>query len=169
MEFRHKVSTEDISKYSLQGFKIRKETEWWWITVNDFDLLHNIHIYVDRKRWRRPKGWHQISSETCLGIFAKILLDLDFKSKFLQSNLSKIKEISENFDYNKLFQTPWAYIANSSAGPFTIIDGVHRQLGTYIYYFIKNQNQHFKPVEYALCAIPTNKDESFGRFPKEFC
>jgi len=166
MEFRRKATEEEVVKYQI---KVADKIEWWWITVTEIDMKNNIHVYWNKQRHNKPRGWQILSEETCLESYSKMLTEVNFKSDDvqLQKNLLGIKKMARNLVYDKLLQSPWRFAAYNKDGPYMIIDGVHRQIATFINHFIYNSNKNFLPIEYALCGICLSEINT--DFPDHFC
>lgn len=59
--------------------------------------------------------------------------------------MSDIKNMAKDLDYDKLVSSPWRYATYQKEGPYMIIDGVHRQMVTFINHFIFN-SKNFLPL-----------------------
>ena len=166
MEFKRKATEIDISNYQI---KVAEKIEWWWVKVDEGDLKNNIHIYWNKQTNGKSRGWQILSEETCLGKYSMILTDANFHcdDPTLQQNLNKIKNMAENLDYKKLIESPWRYATYQKNGPYMIIDGVHRQIATFINHFINGSKDNFLPLEYALCGICLSEVNTI--IPENFC
>lgn len=165
MKFRRKATKEEVSKHEI---KVADRIEWWWVTVTEDDMKHKIHVYWNKQTDGKPRGWQILSEKTCLGSYSRILTERNFECDdlTLKSHLQKIKKMVENLDYEKLIQSPWRFATYHKAGPYMIIDGVHRLIATFIDHYIYNSANNFLPIEHALCGICLT--EMNTKFPEYF-
>lgn len=166
MKFRRRVQGDEISKYQI---KVADKIEWWWVTITENDLKHNIHIYWNKQTNGKPRGWQILSEETCLCLYSRIVANDNFRCNdaTLQNHLFNIKKIVENLDYEKLIESPWRFATYNKTGPYMIIDGVHRLIATFIDHYIYNSANNFLPIKHALCGICLT--EMNTKFPEHFC
>ncbi len=150
------------------------EWRWYWVTADEDDLRQNIHIYINTPEPNgQPVGWQKFSSKTCLGEYAKKIVDANFSSSQyldLHHEFGIVRDIAENLDYDRLTEAgPWRYICNDQNGPFMIVQSVHRQLACYVHYFIWRRREHFEPISKAVCAISKKMVGDFEKVPELFC
>lgn len=169
MKFRRKVTDSEISEFQQNIVRVADKIEWWWVTVTEDDMKNNIHVYHNGKFNRNPYGWQYLSTETCLGKYSKKVLEVNFKEPHssLEPHFKNIKEISQNIDFDKLTETLWAYVCYRKEGPYMIVDGVHRQIGTFINHFLYKKNNFF-PFEKSICGICLTETKNTD-IPNHFC
>lgn len=168
MKFRKRLSCDEISKYRHVSVYSNVVKEWYWVTVDENDLKHKIHIHVYAPENNKPYKFQTFSEKSCLGEYAQLLVENDFKFDKLQSDFNQIKEIVNNFNYNKLIESPFVYLAKDTEGPYMIADSMHRQLAAYIHYFILKKS-NFQPVENAICGVSQIEIGDLTRIPKHHC
>lgn len=168
MQFRERLSDDEISKYEHVSKYANVVKEWYWVTVEEEDLKHKIHIHVYAKENGQPYKFQTFSEKSCLGEYAKLLVNNDFKFDKLQIDFDKIKGIAMQFNYDKCIESPLVYLSKDTAGPYMIVDSMHRQLAIYIHHFIW-KNSDFKSFENAICGISQIETGDLTRIPKNFC
>ncbi|AFS80049.1 hypothetical protein NKOR_00655 [Candidatus Nitrosopumilus koreensis AR1] len=176
-------------KFSKQSVfnNLGNEVRFFYVTLNESDFENNLHIYYNDKigPYGKRYGWSLFDSDiTQLSHYAKLLHSADFvwlpnseqqnwnseydKNHF--SNFSKgmdwMKSTLQEYDPEIARRYSWMIGGTSPEGPFMLMDGVHRALLTYMYYFIEKKKE-FTPIEKAVCCL--SKDTSkyyFRSIPK---
>lgn len=170
MNFLRDVTRDNTRDFNLFAYPFAK---WRWVSFDECDLKHNIHIYVHHQPTQELVAWRRFTSETCLGKFAKTILDSNFtfNDPVLKGDFERIKQIYEHFDIKQFFnlEKPFAFIGHDENEPFMIVDGIHRLTALFILQIIEGRKIVEMPIKWALCGIWQSRMGDFGRIPKNLC
>ena len=170
MEFNHDVALGDIARF---GLVTHPDIHWRWVTIDENDMRNKIHIYINHQPDGVPVGWQRITSDTCLGRFAKLVLErsFSFNDPILEGDFACIKRIHDNFELEKFLNPiqPFRFIGHSENGPFMIWDGVHRLTATFILQILETVQVTQMPITHAVCGISQSLEGDLGRIPLTEC
>ncbi len=163
MLFREPLTHTEIAANNLLE---SGDLEWYWVTVNGEDLKKTILVYINTPQNGEPVGWQKFSANSNLAHYAQSMVAMNFTFQQLQTHFDLVKDIAQNLDYSRLTRdTLWQYFANDKRGPYMIVAGVHRQLATYVHYFVWHTDIEFKPIDRAVCAISKRRFGDFTKIP----